>query len=113
MTNEDIFKEFWKTYKWPDQKPVIYRLYYDDRGQALEYSMEDHSGNWIEITPQQYAMADMRAKVINGAITYPPPPAPPKLVPGDSGIPCHLWSMLLVVDPQQPNKKWRKNIHAY
>lgn len=113
MTNEEIFREFWQNYQWQEPLPVTYRLYHDDQGRPLEYSMEAHSGAWVEITPEQYALADMRVRVVDGVLTLPPPPAPPRMIPADDGTACHPWSVILVVDPQQPNKKWRRHSHAY
>jgi hypothetical protein len=113
MTNNDILLEFWQNHQWQDPKPVMYRLYHDDQGKPLEYSMEAHSGYWIDITPEQYAMADMRVRVVDGVLTLPPSPAPPRMILSDTGATCHPWSLLLLVNPDQPNNKWRCEGHAY
>ena len=106
MNNNDIFLEFWKSYQWPTAKPLMYRLYHDDRGNVLEYSMEEKTGNYVEITPEQYARADRRVRVIDGKITYPPPPRPPRLTVAQTGTPCHPHNVCVVVDQSQPHVKW-------
>jgi len=113
MTNEEIFREFWKNHQWVEPKPVSYRLYYNEQGLPVEYSMQDNPGAWLELTPEQFAMADMRVRVVDGVLTLPPPPAPPRLVVAESGTPCHPWSVLLIVDARQPHRSWRQETYAY
>ena len=50
--NEEEFAEFWKNFKWPEVKPVYFRLYYNEKGKALFYSQEDLPGKYIDITPE-------------------------------------------------------------
>lgn len=113
MTNNDIFQEFWQNHQWQQAKPVSYRLYHDTQGRVIEYSMEEREHDWIEITVDQYALADVRARVVNGVLTLPAPESPPKMRPGSIGTACHPWSVLVVVDPKQPHQAWSRHTDAH
>ncbi len=106
MNNTEIFLEFWRSYQWPEIVPVVYRLYHDDAGVPIEYSMEHRPNQYIEITPEEFRLADMRARVRDGELTHPPPPASPKLVPSDTGTACHPNDVTVVVSLRQPHQKW-------
>jgi len=105
MDNNEIFLEFWRTYQWPEPRPVLFRLYHDDAGQPLEYSQEDHAGIYIDITPDQYLRADFRVRVVNGEIVPQEPPPPPRLCRGESGTRCHPRDVTVVTD-QEPYQAW-------
>jgi hypothetical protein len=62
---EKQFLDFWKTIKWPEIKPVFYRLYYDINGLPLFYSQEDLPGKYIDITPEQFALQNMAVRVVD------------------------------------------------
>jgi hypothetical protein len=67
---ENEFLDFWKTIKWPEIKPVFYRLYYDDDGLPLFYSQEDLPGKCINITPEQFVLQNMSVQVVDKKLTY-------------------------------------------
>ena len=108
--NTQNFLEFWDTYTWPESKPVFFRLYYDDAGHPLCYSMEDHSGKYIEITAEQYAESSGRVIVKNGKLVKQYQTTTSKLVLAQHGTPCHLEDVTIVVD-SEPNQKW--NLKTY
>ena len=66
--NTQNFLEFWNTYTWPEIKSVFFRLYHDDAGYPLCYSMEDLPGNYIDITAEQYAESSGQVIVKNGKL---------------------------------------------
>lgn len=103
--NDRIFQEFWQTYQWPDPKPVLFRLYHDDDGRPLIYTQQDLPGKYIDITPEQYRLADMRVRVKQGQICRLPCHAVDKLVPNGRGTACHPHDVTLVV-PEEPYQKW-------
>jgi hypothetical protein len=108
--NTQNFLEFWDTYIWPESKPVFFRLYYDDAGHPLCYSMEDHAGKYIEITAEQYAESSGRVTVKNGKLVKQHQTRTSKLIPADTGTPCHPDDVTIVVDSEL-NQKW--NLKTY
>jgi hypothetical protein len=104
---KDEFLEFWKTIQWPEITPVHYRLYYDDAGQLLFYSQEDLPGNYIDVTPAQFALQDQSVKVVNGKLVRHRRTMITKLVHSNSGTCCHVKDVTIVVD-QLPGQYWKK-----
>jgi hypothetical protein len=109
--NEQEFLDFWKTLEWPNVSPVYYRLYYDDLGQPLFYSHEDRPGNYINVSPEQFALQDLQVRVVDGVLQPRVKPAPPKLVPGTRGTPCDPTDVAVVVSEQQIHQRWKLKIH--
>lgn len=106
MTEQE-FLDFWKTIEWPEPKPIFYRLYHDDTGLPLFYSMDDMPGKYIDLTPEQFVGQDMSVRVINGKIVRRRLSWVSKLVPADSGTLCHHNDITIVVD-DQPGQYWKK-----
>ena len=51
-------EEFWSIlHDIPEPKPIFWRLYYNDAGEPVCYSMEDQPGNYIDIDPETFALA--------------------------------------------------------
>lgn len=98
MNNNEIFLEFWKNYQWPEQPVLYFRLYHDKDGSPIKYSRYHEPGSYIEVSPEEFAVARMDIKVVQGKITYPPPPRPTTLRPGPDGISCHPYDVTVVVD---------------
>ena len=111
MNNNEIFLEFWRNHKWPEPKPIFYRLYYNDAGHPLFYSMEDMPGKYIEITPEQYMASEFRIQVRNGQIHPLPAPMPPKLVPSNSGTSCHPADVSIIAQSDEHFTFWNLKIH--
>jgi hypothetical protein len=110
MTEQE-FLDFWNAIEWPEISPVYLRLYYDDSGLPLFYSHEDQPGKYIDLTPEQFALRDLQVRVVNGVLTPRKRPVPPKLVPGDQGIPCYPNDVAVVVRAQEPNQRWKLKQH--
>ena len=104
---EDEFLEFWKNIQWPKINPVHYRLYHDDAGLPLFYSHEDLPGNYIDVTPAQFALQDQSVKVRDGKLVRQRRTMITKLVHRNSGTLCHAKDVTIVVD-QQPGQYWKK-----
>jgi hypothetical protein len=109
--NEQEFLDFWRTIEWPNEKTIYYRLYYNESGQTLFYSHEDQPGRYIDISPEQFALQDLQVSVVNGALKPRARPAPPKLVLGALGTPCHVNDVAVVVSQQQEHQRWKLKIH--
>lgn len=83
---------------WPEAQPVVYRLYHDDQGLPLFYSMDLVPGTYIEITQQQYAASSMWVRVVDGVLVDRPWQITSKLVPSTCGTACHPHDVTIVAD---------------
>ena len=106
--NTQNFLEFWKTYTWPEPKPVSYRLYYTDAGEPVVYSMEDLPGKYIEVTVAQYQEHSYRVRVVDNKLVKQPLNliTTKKLVPSDIGTACDPADITIVSDAEH-NQKWK------
>lgn len=105
----DTTENFWKAWAEPvpEPVPVFFRLYYNERGEPVSYSMEDLPGNYIEIDAETYAHSSSRVRVIDGKLVHVVPKKPTsKLKPGCSGTPCLPNNVAVVVSKQHPHTKW-------
>lgn len=103
-------ENFWQV--WNNLEPyappvVFWRLYYDEQGYPLFYTMEDKPGNYIDVTPEQYQRASMRVRVRNGQLTELKSNPVKKLVPSDLGTACHSTDVTIVVDNAQQHQCWK------
>ena len=73
----------------PFPEPVMYRLYHDDAGHLLFYSMEDLPGLWVEIDQEFYARSPHRVRVIDGRVHELEWRQSVKIRPNQTGTPCH------------------------
>lgn len=94
----------------PTAQPIQYRLYYNEDGMPIVYTMEDLPGQWIEIDRETYVAGLTNVRVIQGKIKklklYPTQ----KLVPSVLGTACHHTNVA-VVDPNG-KKTWSKQIYV-
>jgi hypothetical protein len=105
MTEE----EFWSILQAvPEPKQIFYRLYYNNDGTPIIYSMEDLPGNYIEVDQETYVSASFNVRVINDKLTrINPVITVKKLQPTDStGTACDPRDVCIVVRLDQPHVKW-------
>ena len=107
MNNDQEFELFWQTFQWPVVKPIFYRLYYDDQGNPISYSMEELPGKYIEITAEQYQKSNPHVVVRNGQLIEKTFFITKKLIPAADGTACCPDNVAIVVDPKTPNIKWK------
>jgi hypothetical protein len=95
-------------FKWPDPKPIFYRLYYRDDGTPICYSMEDMPGNYIELDAATYSRSPGNVRVIDGKLKeFQPKGMVTKLKPNAiNGTPCSPVDVAIVVEQTQPHTKW-------
>jgi hypothetical protein len=100
-------EEFWAILHAPvEVKPIFYRLYYNNDGTPLFYSMEDLPGNYIDIDAETYSRRPSNIRVVDSKLKeIKPASLVKKLVPGDRGIECDPRDICIVTD-SQPNIKW-------
>lgn len=103
-----IMLDFFLHHKWPEPKPVFWRLYYDDSGKPIEYSMEEKPGyKYIDITPEEYQLCDYRVRVRDGKIVPHKHTPIERLYPNQiDGTPCHPHNVSIVVTTNQPHVTW-------
>ena len=108
MTPEQKFWEEVQGLLKPTQLAVPkFRLYYDDQGKPIVYTMEELEGNYIEITREAYLEATMNVKVQDGKLVkIDSTQAFKKLIPADHGTPCHPDNVAVVVELDQPHILW-------
>ena len=85
----------------PEPDSVSYRLYHDDQGRLLFYSMEDVPGVWVEIDQALYARSPHRVRVIAGQVHELEWRQSVKLRPSQSGTPCYPEDVTIVHDSPQ------------
>ena len=87
-------------------KPTFYRLYYDENGYLLFYSMEDVPGNYIEIDQVIFAAGSPRVRVVNGQLRHITTNAVSKLVPSEQGQACDPRD-IAVISTSTNNQYWK------
>jgi hypothetical protein len=104
MTEE----EFWQILHAPvESKPIFYRLYHDDTGAPIIYSMEHLPGNYIEVDQPTYVLSPFNVRVIDGKLVYIKPVVTvKKLQPSIDGTACNPQDICIVVNTDQPHVKW-------
>ena len=105
-------EQFWSIlHNMPEPKPVFYRLYYDADGMPLFYSMEDRPGTYIEIDQATFARGATNVRVRDGKLIEITWATTTKLVPGNSGSPCHPDNVAVIVAEDQPHIRWSKQTY--
>lgn len=101
-------EEFWAILKdVPDPKQIFYRLYYNDAGSPIIYSMEDLPGNYIDVDQSTYVLTPFNVKVIDGKLVYIKPVITVnKLQPSNVGTACDPRDVCIVVNQAHPHVKW-------
>jgi hypothetical protein len=99
-------EQFWNIlHTVPESHPLFYRLYHDDQGHPLFYSMEDLPGTYIDVDAETYARSPMNVRVRDGQL-FELKSAVRRLVPGETGTPCHPNNVTIVVPTDEPHQRW-------
>lgn len=108
MLTED---DFWGALNaMPEPKPVFYRLYHND-GFPLFYSMEDLPGTYIEVDAETFSRSPTNVRVRDGKLVESKWKTTSKLVPSETGTPCHPDDICIVVNPAQEHQRWSKKTY--
>ena len=108
MTPEDLIKLFQAA---PEPQQPFFRLYHDADGFPLFYSMENQPGTYIEITPEEYHRNNSNVRVRDGRLVEVTWASTTKLVPNNSGSPCHPDNVAVIVAEDQPHTLWSKRTY--
>jgi hypothetical protein len=94
---------------------IEYRLYYDDHGRVVTYTMDKMEGDYVVIDKQTFAEARPDIRVINGRITTVNPNfIVCKLMPHDyEGTLCAYEDISILVDEDVEAKSQRWKINTY
>ena len=113
MSNQPVTEqEFWAALAaMPDPKPIFFRLYHDDQGIPLFYSMEDVPGTYIEIDAETFALQATNVRVRDGRLVEVVWMTSEKLQPTETGTPCHPTDITVIVSPNDPHTNWSKQTH--
>jgi hypothetical protein len=104
-------EEFWDIlHSMPESLPVFYRLYYNDQGQPVCYSLEDLPGNYIDIDAETFALAPANVRVVDNKLKYITTRTSDKLVPGNTGTLCHPQNVAVIVE--QNGTPWSKQTYG-
>lgn len=95
----------------PEPPPPFFRLYYDTDGVPLFYSMADEPGTYIEIDQATFSRGASNVRVRDGKLVEIAWATTTKLVPGNSGSPCHPDNVAVIVAEDQPHIRWSKKTY--
>jgi hypothetical protein len=99
-------EEFWAIlHAMPEPQPVFWRLYYNEQGDPITYSMENIPGTYIDVDPETYARAPFNVRVQAGRLIELKS-AVRRLAPTDSGTACHPDNVAIVVVEKEPHQRW-------
>ena len=104
-------QEFWDIlHDVPEPQPVFFRLYHDESGAPVTYTMEDLPGNYIEIDAKTFALAPINVRVRNGQLVEIVTMQSQKLVPGMPGNKCHPRDVAVIVTTGS-SIQWKKQVY--
>jgi hypothetical protein len=86
---------------------IEYRVYFDDRGALLFYSMDDLPGNYVVVDREFFAGSPTNVRLRDGKLVVITSPVSSKLVPATSGISCDARD-ITVISEHTPCQKWTK-----
>ena len=106
-------EEFWATlHAMPKAVPVFYRLYYNDDGTPICYTMEDLPGKYIDVDQETYTFASYNVRVVDKQlIKIIPKKIVQKLAPNTQGTACDPRDVCVIIGEDQPHIKWSINKH--
>ena len=111
--SQETTDNFWRAirdFRWPEIQPVSYRLYHDDQGRPLFYTMEHLPGTYIEVDQATYISSPFNVRVRDGKLNIlAKKTLIAKLRPDPAaGTCCHVADICIVVDADSPHQYWSK-----
>jgi hypothetical protein len=104
---------FWQAvaeHDWQQPNHILeFRLYYNEHGEVLCYSMEDLPGNYISIDRQTFDQARVDILVKHGKIIKISNPISWKLAPAnEENYACHAQDVTVIVPVEHEQRKFWK-----
>ncbi len=87
-----------------------FRLYYNDQGRPIVYTMEELEGNYIEVDRLTYLEASMNVRVLDNKLIKINTTTFKKLMPAAAGTPCYPDNVAIVVAEGQPCIYWSLDV---
>jgi hypothetical protein len=110
MLNEttENFLRVMAEFEWPENKPIAYRLYYNDDGSPECYTMDDLPGKYIEVDRETYINHTWNVRVEDEKLRIIPiTKTVKKLGPSlEDGVACHPSDICVVTNTNQHHTKW-------
>jgi len=98
--------EFWAIlHAMPEPSPVSWRLYHNEAGEPITYSMEELPGTYIDVDAETYARSPRNVRVRDGRLIELKPVVR-RLAPADTGTPCYPDNVAIVVPESEPHQRW-------
>ena len=108
----DNFWKVWHSFQWPEPRPVFFRLYHDNDGHPVAYSMEEMDMPYVEVDQNSYHIADHAVRVVDGKIVkIVQSISTMKLVPSSHGTPCDVRDVSIVVSTDREHQCWSKQTY--
>ncbi len=112
MSNETTqnFLSVIENFQWPDPVSVTYRLYHDEQGRPLIYTMETLPGTYIEVDQTTYIHGSHQVRVKDGKLIVLEPRTQVSKLSRDNaqGTPCDQRDVCVVVASDRQHQKWKK-----
>ena len=105
MTEEEFFSIWQSQISAPPTEPE-YRLYHDENGFPLFFSMEQLPGNYIVVDQETYINSPRHIRVFDGKLVVYQTNFAKKIVPVGYGQACDPRNVCVVVDIEQAHTKW-------
>lgn len=106
LTNDN----FWKAWQQLQQSELPaepeHRLYYDDQGFPLFYSMEQCAGNYIVVSKEIFKKPPKHVRVVDGRLKVFEHSSVKKLVPSTQGTCCDPRDVCVIVPESEVHVKW-------
>jgi|688.fasta_scaffold219381_3 hypothetical protein len=87
--------------------PIEYRLYYDETGTPIDYSIEDKPGRYIVIDQATYSLRSDRVRVVDGQLIEQKQANRMVLRPAESGRACHPDDVTLIDEHNSAKVYWK------
>jgi hypothetical protein len=98
--------EFWAALAPIETPKPSYRLYHDDMGRPLFYTMQEEAGTYIEIDEEIFHKQPKHVRVREGLLIELVTQEIRKLTPNDIGVACDPRDICVIVDSAEPHTKW-------
>lgn len=106
---EDFWAEVARLTQPQQEVKLFYRLYHDEAGFPLFYTMEDLPGNYIEIDQETFSRSLSSVRVIDGKLhVVDKTKTVSKLYPASEGTVCDPRDVCVVVNVDKKHMMWKK-----